>query len=233
MNYKDSVDVSIEYAHTYLGKPIGKEHELGAKVANSIKEICEDDGLITAQLLLIDDYNSSSGNKEEYSKWYAVFLESMGIKPTHLVWEADCVEPAKRFLQHIPHVEPGFNQPGKYTKNGCLYLLPAEGKRIKVLENGKYQCPLLAVMSEASQLGLADVPHEKLGYEMHYSGKHALIILPYEYTETEGKVKRIFSSFYSKNANLHHLFFSHIVPDKDQLVGQLTEYGVINHVKIF
>lgn len=225
MNYKET-DVSIEYAHTYLGSPIKKDDEIGAKTAKYIKEIFEDCGLSTTQLVLIDDYNHNpyyptnmplEDAKSSYWLAYEEFLESLGIKPTHLVWESDCIGPAKALLEGIPTVDPCSNQQGKYQKNGSIYLLPKHGpnpeKKIKVVDNGKYQCPLLAAVSEAAQVGLGGVSYKALNGTGHYAGKCAVVVLPlgygakpWGYEEIEAKSSKILKVAYGEVPVFNYFF---------------------------
>ncbi len=227
MNYKGFVDVSIEYAHTYLGKPIGKEHEQGAMIAKYLKKIFEGRGDSTSLLLLIDDYNSG-GNKESYSSEYIQFLESFGIKPTHLMWESDCVEPAKKLLEGIPTVKPGFNEYGKYEKDGKIYVSPKKGKKIKVIEDSKYKCPLLAAASEASQLGLVNVKNEALTNLGNYSAKTAVIVLPISYEGMEIQAGNIIELAYSISPQpIYHFYFSiENTPSMDQVFQSVMEQQI-------
>jgi len=219
--------ISMEYGHTYLGDLPSAETEMGATIAKNIEDIAASAGVPVSRLVLIDDYNRSGGGKEEYAESYSKYLESFGMKPTHIVWEGDCVVPAEILVNSLSKVRPGANLPGKYYKGDKTYVLPHGGRKIKVIEGKKYQCPLLAAVSELSQLGIVDVPCRATGELQHYAGNAAIIVLPEQYRAVEENADKIISLFDGDDHPIYRFFFSGSRPSKDDVAAWLVQTRVI------
>ena len=223
------IGISIEYGHTYLGDP--PTEEAGIAIAKDIEDIATNAGVGVSRLVLIDDYNRSGEGKEEYASFYSKHLEFFGMKPTHIVWEGDCVGPAKTLLDSLREVPPGANLLGKYFKGENMYVSDPSGKRIKVRHGMHYQCPVLAAVSELSQLGLVDVPYHATGELRHYKGKAAVVVLPMQYRPVEENANRLISLLYGDEHAIHRFFFDGR-PSKDYVASWLVQNEVINDARI-
>lgn len=204
--------ISIEFAHIYGNQQPNSEQEESVQLALDLVENLKQQHEISS-VVMIDDYNANM--ESEFPSNYVSWLKHQGLSPDFVTFESFCIPHAQKLVETFNSIKPGGLEDGVYQKETKTYLYLPNQRKIKLVEDGHYQCSLLASILDSAKLGAFPLR----GFEVNSGNIEletiitpsdlSLVILPSFYEQVEQNAMKILSA--SSYANyvdkIHHFYF--------------------------